>query len=78
MKDQAEYQKALGQVITARQEKLGYSREKFARILGKGTDYITSVEDGNYNHINLSDMMTIARALQLPLSTLFALAESNC
>ncbi|MCE5322397.1 helix-turn-helix transcriptional regulator [bacterium] len=77
MKDQAEYQRLLGQVITTRREKLGYSREKFARILGKGTDYITSVEDGNYSYLNLSDMILIATALQLPLSTLLALVESN-
>lgn len=78
MREQAEYQRLLGQAIATRREKLGYSREKFARILGKGMDYIASVEDGNYNYLNLSDMIIIARALQLPLSTLLALVESNC
>jgi len=75
MKDPMEYQVALGQMITARRERLGYSREKFARIMGVDTDYVVFVEDGK-NDLGLSEMIVIARALRIPLSTLFALAES--
>jgi transcriptional regulator with XRE-family HTH domain len=76
MKDLIEYQAALGQAIAARREKLGYSREKFARIIGVDTDYVAFVEDGK-NDLELSEMIVIARALRMPLSTLLALAESN-
>jgi len=75
MKDLVEYQKALGQAITDRREKLGYTREKLARIIGVDGDYIAFVEDGK-NDLELSEMLVIARALQIPLSTLLALAES--
>lgn len=75
MKNQAEYQGALGQAIAARREKLGYSRDKLARIIGVDTDYVAFVEDGK-NDLELSEMIVIARALRMPLSTLLALAES--
>jgi len=75
MKDLVEYQKALGQAITDRREKLGYTREKLARIIGVDGDYIAFVEDGK-NDLELSEMLVIARALQIPLSPLLALAES--
>jgi transcriptional regulator with XRE-family HTH domain len=74
MKDPQEYQGALGQAITARREKLGYTREKLARIIGVDTDYVAFVEDGK-NDLELSEMIVIARALRIPLSTLLALAE---
>lgn len=74
MKDQAEYQKALGQVIAARREKLGYSRDKLARIMGVDTDYVAFVEDGK-NDLELSEMIVISRALRISLSTLLTLAE---
>ncbi len=75
MKDSVEYQKALGQAITDRREKLGYTREKLARIIGVDGDYVAFVEDGK-NDLELSEMIIIARALRIPLSTLLALAES--
>jgi len=75
MKDQTEYQEAMGRVIAARREKLGYTREKLARIMGVDTDYVAFVEDGK-NDLELSEMLVIARALRIPLSTLLALAES--
>lgn len=74
MKDPEEYQGALGQAITARREKLGYTREKLARIIGVDTDYVAFVEDGK-NDLELSEMIVIARALRISLSTLLALAE---
>lgn len=74
MKSQAEYQKALGQVITARREKLGFSREKLARITGISIDAILKIEEGSKD-TELSDMLYISRVLGMPLSTLLALAE---
>lgn len=76
MKDQIEYQEALGQAITARREKLGYSQDKLARIIGVDTDYVAFVEDGK-NDLELSELIVISRALQIPLSTLLALAEAG-
>lgn len=75
MKDPTEYQGALGKAITDRREKLGYSRDKLARIIGVDTDYVAFVEDGK-NDLELSEMIVISRALRIPLSTLLALAES--
>jgi len=75
MKDPVEYQKALGQAITDRRERLGYTREKLARIIGVDGDYVAFVEDGR-NDLELSEMLVMARALEIPLSTLLALAES--
>lgn len=74
MKDPVEYQGALGQVIAAGREKLGYSQGKLARLIGLGTDYVASVEEGKRD-LELSEMIIIARVLRMPLSTLLALAE---
>lgn len=74
MNDPAEYQGALGQAIVARREKLGYSREKLARIMGVNANHVALVEDGK-NDLELSEMIIIARVLRIPLSTLLALAE---
>lgn len=76
MKDQTEYQEALGRAIAARREKLGYSQDKLARIMGVDFDYVAFVEDGK-NDLELSELIVISRALQMPLSTLLALAEAG-
>ncbi len=76
MKDPEKYQKALGEVIVARREKLVYSREKLARIMGVDTDYVVRVEEGR-NDLELSEMIVLAGALRMSLSTLFALAEAG-
>ena len=76
MNDPMEFHGALGQAIVARREKLGYSRDKLARIIGVDTDYVAFVEDGK-NDLELSEMIVIARALRIPLSTLLAVAESG-
>ena len=76
MKDPAEYQGALGQAIMTRREKIGYTREKIARIIGVDTDYVAFVEDGK-NDLELSEMIVLARVLRISLSTLLALAEST-
>jgi transcriptional regulator with XRE-family HTH domain len=75
MKDPVKYQKALGQAIMERRERLGFSQEKLARLLGVDIDYVAFVEDGK-NDLELSEMMCIAGVLSIPLSTLLALAES--
>lgn len=75
MKETAAYQEALGQVIMARREELGYSREELGRIIGVDEDFVAFVEDGK-NDLELSEMMVIAKALQMPLSSLLVLAES--
>lgn len=75
MKDPTEYRGALAQAITTRREKLGYSREKLARIMGVDEDYVAFLEDSKHD-LELSEMIVIARALRMPLSTLLALAES--
>lgn len=76
MRDQAEYQKALGQVITARREKFGFSREKLARITGISIDIIHKIEDGSKD-AELSELLYISRVLGTPLSTLLAVVESE-
>lgn len=75
MKETAAYQEALGQVIITRREELGYSREELGRIIGVDEDFVAFVEDGK-NDLELSEMMVIARALQMPLSSLLVLTES--
>lgn len=75
MKDPVEYQGALGHVIRERREKLGYSSQKLARIIGADVDFITAVEEGSRD-LGLSEMLILARALGIPLSTLLAVAES--
>ena len=76
MNDPIGYQEALGQAISARREKLGYTREKLARLIGMTADHVALVEDGSKD-LELSEMILIARALRIPLSTLLALAEST-
>lgn len=74
MSDPMEFHGALGQAIVARREKLGYSQDKLGRLIGLDTDYVVSVEEGKRD-LELSEMVIIARVLQMPLSTLLALAE---
>lgn len=69
-----DYEEALGQAIRERREQLEISPEKFARIVGKDTAYITSVEDGEAK-LNLHQMLVIARVLNMRLSVLFAVVE---
>lgn len=76
MNDPMEFHGALGQAIVARREKLGYSRDKLGRLIGWGTDYVASVEEGKRD-LELSEMVIVARALRMPLSTLLALAECD-
>lgn len=74
MNDPMEFHGALGQAIVVRREKLGYSQDKLGRLIGLGTEYAVSVEEGKRD-LELSEMVIIAKVLRLPLSTLVALAE---
>lgn len=74
MNDPMEFHGALGQAIVARREKIGCSQDKLGRLIGLGTDYVASVEEGKRD-LELSEMVIIARVLRIPLSTLLALAE---
>lgn len=76
MNDPTGYQGALGQAITTRREKLGYSRDKLARLIGMTADHVALAEDGRKD-LELSEMILIARALRIPLSTLLTSAELN-
>jgi len=66
----------LGQAIATRREKLGYSWDKLARLIGVNPDCMALVEDRKCD-LELSEMIVIARALRISLSTLLALAEST-
>ena len=70
-----DYQEALGQAIRERREHLEMSREKLGRIVGRDTDYITSVENGDYAELGLHEMLLISRFLNVRLSALFAIVE---
>lgn len=74
--DSGQFQKQLGAVIRARRSKLGYSQESFADAVGVHRTYAGSVERGERN-ISLRNLLAMAEALSMPLSTLIALAEAE-
>lgn len=74
MKDLAKYRMALGQVISDRRTKLGFSREKLARITAISIDDIVSIEEGRKDPA-LSELIIISAVLGIPLSALITLTE---
>ena len=74
MKNPQKYRMAMGQAIVERREKLVFSRDKLARIIGVTVDYMASIEQGGED-LRLSEMLCISRALNMPPSTLLATAE---
>ena len=74
MKDLAKYRMALGQVISDRRTKLGFSREKLARITAISIDDVVSIEVGSKDP-TLSEMIIISAVLGIPLSALITLTE---
>ncbi len=69
-----EIQVSLGQVVRAKRSQLGYSQEAFADRVGLHRTYIGSFERGERN-LSLQNLVRIANALELPLSSLLAEAE---
>ena len=76
MKNPQKYRKSLGQAIVERREKLAFSRDKLARIIGVTVDYMASIEQGGED-LRLSELLCISTVLNMPASTLLALAECN-
>lgn len=74
--DSKQFQKSLGTVIRTRRAKLGYSQESFADAVGLHRTYVGSIERGERN-ISVKNLLAIAEALSIPLSTLIALAEAE-
>ncbi len=70
-----EMQVTLGQVVRAKRSQLGYSQEAFADRVGLHRTYIGSFERGERN-LSLQNLVRIANALDLPLSSLLAEAEA--
>jgi transcriptional regulator with XRE-family HTH domain len=68
-------QVSLGQVVRAKRSQLGYSQEAFADKVGLHRTYIGSFERGERN-LSLQNLVRIANALELPLSSLVAEAEA--
>jgi transcriptional regulator with XRE-family HTH domain len=67
-------QVSLGQVVRAKRSQFGYSQEAFADRVGLHRTYIGSFERGERN-LSLQNLVRIANALELPLSSLLAEAE---
>ncbi|MEW6493158.1 MAG: helix-turn-helix transcriptional regulator [Cyanobacteriota bacterium] len=70
-----EMQITLGQVVRAKRSELGYSQEAFADKVGLHRTYIGSFERGERN-LSLQNLVRIANALDLSLSSLLAEAEA--
>ncbi len=69
-----EMQVSLGQVVRAKRSQLGYSQEAFADKVGLHRTYIGSFERGERN-LSLQNLVRIANALDIRLSSLLAEAE---
>lgn len=70
-----EMQITLGQVVRAKRSELGYSQEAFADKVGLHRTYIGSFERGERN-LSLQNLVRIANALDLSLSSLLTEAEA--
>ena len=74
--DPQQVQVALGKVVRARRSSLGYSQEAFADVVGLHRTYVGAFERGERN-VSLQNLLRIANALNIPLSTLLAEAEAE-
>ncbi|WP_121634659.1 helix-turn-helix domain-containing protein [Tropicibacter alexandrii] len=61
--------KALGGAIRSRRESLGISQSSLARRIGAARTTVTNIEAGGQS-IMVHQLMEIARALRMPVSTL--------
>ena len=75
--DARRIQVCLGQVIREKRRGLGYSQESFAEIVELHRTYVGSVERGERN-VSLLNLVKIATALGVHLSTLIAETEAVC
>ena len=66
----------LGRTIRHLRTQAGFSQERFADACALHRTYIGSVERGETN-ISLDNIALIARTLALPVSKLFAAAETE-
>ena len=66
----------LGRTIRRLRTQAGFSQERFADACALHRTYIGSVERGETN-ISLDNIALIARTLALPVSKLFAAAETE-
>ena len=69
------YRKSVGQAVRSRREGLGVSQEAFAYACRLHRTYIGRLERGEVN-VGLDNLVNVARALGVPLSTLISEAES--
>jgi transcriptional regulator with XRE-family HTH domain len=65
----------LGRTVRRLRTEAGFSQERFADACGLHRTYIGAVERGETN-ISLDNIELIARTLRLPVSRLFADAET--
>lgn len=69
-----EIQVGLGQVVRHKRTQVGYSQEAFSDRVGLHRTYIGSFERGERN-VSLQNLVRIANALDIPLSSLLVEAE---
>ena len=69
------FHRALGEVIRTRRLALGLSQEALSEKASIDQTYISNAENGRRN-VSLSLLLRFARALDVPLSALFAEAEA--
>jgi transcriptional regulator with XRE-family HTH domain len=69
--------KALGQVLRAERERLGWSQEVLADKAGLDRTYLSGVERG-VRSPNLRSLVKITTAMKLKMSKLVLAAEARC
>jgi transcriptional regulator with XRE-family HTH domain len=74
--DELQYRRELGSAIREKRQALGFSQESFADAVGLHRTYIGGIERGERT-VSLCNLLRIAQALSLPLSSLLAQAENN-
>lgn len=63
-------------MIRERRAKFGFTQESLADVAALHRNYVGSIERGERN-INLDNLLKVSQALEVPLSTLIALAEAR-
>lgn len=73
--DKLHIRKTFGNAVRMQRRRLGFSQEELAERANLHRTYITEVENGLRN-ISLDNISKLARALEVSVSELFAMAES--